>query len=143
MERMWLPGLCGFAQRLELPELGEPLQGTRLDLPHPLARYAEPPPDLLERHRPCVTVHAVAEPDHLALLLGKLPDSVPERLLGKAHVHLLGGLGRLTRDEVAERGVFPFPDRLVEARDHPGRLPRLAYLLLWQLRRFRDLLVSG
>src|SRR6476620_12254817 len=67
----WLHPLARFAERGNLAALGQPLQCSRLDLAHALARQSERAADLFERLRIGVAVHPVAKLHDLALSVGQ------------------------------------------------------------------------
>src|SRR5215210_1832486 len=131
-----------LAERRDLASLGEPLQGLGLDLPYALSCQPELLPDLLERLRIAVAVHAVAELDHVAFALRQGVDRTADGVLREADVHFLGRLGRLSGDQVAEARVALCADRLVEARDRAGGGPYLLHVLQRELRLLGDLLVG-
>src|SRR5207248_325928 len=97
-----------LGQRLEL------LQRVVLDLADPLARDAERAADLLERAR-LLALQAEAELDHLALALRQRVERLLDVLAAQRERGLLvGRLGRLVLDEVAELGLLLLADRLLE-----------------------------
>src|SRR3954452_1392657 len=92
--------LLGFSQRLQL------LQRLILDLANALARDVEGAPDLVERAR-MLAAQPVAELEHAALAVGEILERLAERLLGEdLRGPLVGGLGPLVGDELAELGLF-------------------------------------
>src|SRR5918911_1684851 len=130
-----------FAQALELARARQPRERLRLDLAHALGGQAEPAAGLAQRGR-VVAVDAVAQPDHLLLLVGELRDRAPERLLAQRDLDLLLGLRAVAREQVSEAGLLLAADRLVEARDRARGVAQLADLVQRQLSRLRDLLVG-
>src|SRR5205085_5426377 len=102
------------------------LQALVLDLPDPLARHVERPPDLVERAG-MLAVEAVAKLEHLPLARREAGEDVAQRLLAQ---HDLRGLVRqrlrLVGEEVAELRLLLVADRLLE-RDR--RLRAAANLL--------------
>src|SRR6266540_5554821 len=132
----------GLGESLDLAPFGEPPERLCLDLPDALPRETERAADLLERFRIRVAVHPVAELHDLPLPVGEGLDGATDGLLRKADVQLLGRLGLLAGEEVAELRVSLVPDGLVEARDRAGGGLHLFDVLERQLRLFRDLLVG-
>src|SRR3954468_4317786 len=105
--------LC-LGKRLEL------LERVVLDLPDALARDVERPPDLLQRVRTRAG-QAEAHLDDFPLALRKRIQRPPHVLLAEVlGGHLEGRLGGLVLDEVAQLGLFPLADRLLEC-DRPRR----------------------
>src|SRR5581483_7884714 len=113
-KRLSLDRLRRRAERSDLALSRQPLQRLQLDLAHALARDPELSTDLLERFRVGVAVHAVPELDYLLLAVGELLDRVPHRLLAQPEDDLLLDVAGFVRDQLAERGVALFADRLVE-----------------------------
>src|SRR6266542_61680 len=130
----------GDLQRFDLTVDREPLEGTRFDLAHALTREAELAADRLQRCRVAVTVEPVAALDDLALAVRQLRDCAPEHVLVEADRELRFRLRALARKEVSEPSFAVAPERLVEARDRPRRLPHLVDLLQRQLCLLGDLL---
>ena len=95
---------------------GEALERPVLDAAHALRRQAQPPAGLAQWRR-VVAVDAVAQPDHLPLLLGELLERAVHRLLAQADLDLLLGLGPVARQQLAQLGLALLADRPVEARD--------------------------
>src|SRR5213593_3050705 len=104
-----------FAQPLELPRPRQPLERLRLDLADALGGQSEAPAGLAQRGW-LVAVDAVAQPDHLLLLVGQLGDRAAEGVLPKRDLDLLVGGRTLAGHEVAQSRVL-LADRPVEARD--------------------------
>src|SRR5439155_6228585 len=113
-------------QRLGLCERAQLLQALVLDLPDPLARDAERPPDLVQRAR-MLAVQPVAKFEHAALAGREAAEHAPQRCLAQLH---LGDLVRqrlvLVSEEVTELGLLVVADRLLERdrrlRAAPDRL---------------------
>src|SRR6266571_7125196 len=116
-------------ERGDLALPGQPLQRLRLDLPDALARDPQLAADLLERLRVWISVHAVAELDHLLLAVGQALDRASQRVFAEADDDLLLDVPRLVGEELSERGIALAADGLVEARDRPRRRPHLADVL--------------
>src|SRR5918996_3158150 len=115
-DRLLFPqrALGGVPEPLRLGQPLQLLQRVVLDLPDPLARHPEGPPDLLQRPG-LVAPQPVAHLDHLALARGQGVQSATHVLAPQ----VLGGqlerrLGRLVLDEVAQLGVILLADRLLQ-----------------------------
>src|SRR4051812_12246982 len=132
----------GFLQPGHLAGRGQPLERLVLDAANPFGRQPEPLPGLAQR-RGLVPVDAVAEPDHLLLLLGQARERPVHGLLPEADLDLLDRLGRVAREERAELGVALRADGPLEARDRPAELARLLELAEADVCLFGDLLVRG
>src|SRR5680860_1565391 len=78
------------AERRDLAVLGQMAQRGLLQVAHALRRHAEPAPRLAQRHR-LRAVDAVAQPQHLALVLRELLDGTAQALLGQRDLDLLLG----------------------------------------------------
>src|SRR5207253_6272772 len=72
-------------QRLGLCERAQLLQALVLDLPDPLARDAERPPDLVQRAR-MLAVQPVAKFEHAALAGREAAEHAPQRCLAQLHL---------------------------------------------------------
>src|SRR5437879_1396518 len=103
---------------LNLGQAGEPSQRLDLDLTDALSRQAKPAADLLQRLW-LVVVEAVAEHEHLPLALAERGQHPLERLAAQGELDQLVREEPLVGDEVAEDGVLPVADRLIEARRPP------------------------
>src|SRR5215218_3493345 len=113
---MWSAALRSFAQRIQLTRAGERGQRLLLELAHPLGRQAEAAAGLAQRSRG-LAVDAEAKLDHVALALGQLRDGSLNRLHARRLGDLVGGLGAIVGQQVAESGLAVLADGLVEARD--------------------------
>src|SRR5262249_37251326 len=113
--------LRDFAELLCLGEALQLLERLVLDLPHPLARDVEGPPDLVQGPR-VLAAEPVAELEHAALAVGEVLEGLLQRLLGKQLGGALeGGLGALIGDELAELRLLLVADRLLEGDRGLGR----------------------
>src|SRR2546429_8100289 len=109
-------------QRLGLCERSQLLQALVLDLPDPLARDVERPPDLVERAR-VLPVKPVAELQHAALAGREAAQHAPQRRLPQLHLgDLVGQRLVLVREEVTELRLLVVADRLL-ARNRRLRGP--------------------
>src|SRR5712692_7439451 len=100
---------------LNLAQAREPSERFDLDLADALPRQAKPAADLLQRLR-LVVVEPVAEHEHLPLALAERGERLLQRLAAQGELDQLVGEKPLVGDEVAEDGVLPVADRLIEAR---------------------------
>src|SRR6476660_3464424 len=111
-----------LAKRLGVRKRAELLQALVLDLPDPLARDVEGPPNLVQRPR-MLTVEPIAELEHTTLARREAAEYSPERRLAEL---LVGDLVRqslvLVRQEMPELGLLVVADRLLE-RDRRLRAP--------------------
>src|SRR5204862_6221778 len=125
-------------ERFDLAVHGELLERTRLDLPHPLARDPELPPDRVERRRVAVAVQPVAQLQDLLLAVRQVRQRLLQHLLLEADVELLLRRRLVAREHVTERAAFVLlADRPVEARHRPGGGAHFTHLLQRQLRVLR------
>src|SRR6202042_58880 len=110
------------------------------DLADPLAGDVEGPPDLAERER-SLAAESVAKLEHAALAVGDAPKRVSQSLLGQdLDGALVGRLGMLIGDHLAQFGFLVVPDGRLERDRHSRRaLDRLDALRL-DPRDLRDLL---
>src|SRR2546421_9783868 len=100
--------LLRLCQRLEL------LERLVLDLPDPLARDVERPPDLVERPR-MLAAEAVAQLEHAPLAVAQILERLAQGLLGQnLGGALVWGLRALIGDELPELGLLFVADRLLE-----------------------------
>src|SRR5436190_18278296 len=120
--------LNAVLEPLRLGQGLELLQRVVLDLTDALARHAEGAADLFERAR-LLALEAEAELDHLALSLRERLQRLLDVLTAERQRGLLvGRLGQLVLDEVAELRLLLLADRLLE-RDGVLRHPKnLAHL---------------
>src|ERR1700753_3115765 len=96
------PRLSDVAELLRLSQRLKLLERLILDLPDPLARHVERPPDLVERARVLAT-EPVAQLEHAALPVAEVLERLAERLLGEDLGRpLVRRLGALVRDELPE-----------------------------------------
>ena len=107
--------LLGFAEVLEL------LERLVLDLADPLAGDVERAPDLVERARG-LAAEAVAQLEHAALAVGEVLKRVSQGFIGQdLRGALVGRLGLLVGDELAELGLAPRLRPASRARSAPAR----------------------
>src|SRR5215218_2634685 len=107
------PELGDVAELLGLRERLELLERLVLDLADALARHVERAPDLVERAR-VLPAQAVAELEHAPLAVGEVLQRLAQRLLGEdLGGALVGRLGPLVGDELAELGLLLVADRLL------------------------------
>src|SRR3954451_15732970 len=118
-----VPELLGLGEALEL------LERLVLDLADALARHVEGAADLVERPR-MLAAEAVAELEDAALAVGEVLQGLAQRLLGEdLGGALVGRLGALVGDELAELRLLLVADRLLEAdRGLRGALDRVDLL---------------
>src|SRR4051794_36492923 len=118
-----VPELLGLGEALKL------LEGLVLDLADALARDVERAPDLVERAR-VLAAEAVAELEDAALAVGEVLQRLAQRLLGEdLGGALVGRLGALVGDELAELRLLLVAHRLLEAdRGLRGALDRVDLL---------------
>src|SRR6185295_12441040 len=129
--------LLGLRERLQL------LQRLVLDLADALARDVERPPDLVERAR-VLAAEAVAQLEHAALAVGEVLQRLAQGLLGEdLRGALVGRLGPLVGDELAELGLLLVADRLLERDRRLGRALDRVDLLGVDPRVLGDLLGRG
>src|SRR5262249_31499321 len=124
---------------LHLPQRRQAPERLDLDLPHALARQAEPAADLLERLR-LVVGEALAEDQHLPLAPPQRGERLLERLAAERELDLLLRQRPVAGDEIPEDRVLLVADRLVEARGGAGGRADLARLLDRQAGLLGDLL---
>jgi hypothetical protein len=100
-EALWrVEQLSGFAE----PKLFERLT---IDLPNPLTRHLERPPDLVQRPR-MVAAEPLAQLEHA---MAELLQRVSQRFVGEdLGGPLVGRLGALVNDELAELGLLLVAD---------------------------------
>src|SRR5215210_2414427 len=130
----------GVPQPRDLARRGQPLERLVLDAANALGRQPEPLSGLAQR-RGLVAVDAVAEPDHLLLLLGQARQRAVHCLLPEADLDLLDRLGRVAREQRAELRVALRADGALETRDGPAELARLLEFADADVRLPGDLLV--
>src|SRR5215207_2336215 len=135
------PGSGGLGEAGHLARAGEALERLVLNATHPLRREPELPAGLAQGGR-VVPVDAVAQLDHLPLLVGERPECAAHRLFAQADLDLLGRLALLAREEIAELGVPLLADRAVEACDRARGIARLLELDDRDVGRLRDLLIG-
>src|SRR3954467_12551813 len=143
--KLWVPaepatGSDAVAQSLRFGQALELLQRVVLDLADALAGDAERLADLFEGAR-LAAGEPEAQLDHRTLALGKRRE---RRLdVGAAQRErrsLVGSLGVLVLDEVAELGVLLLADRLLERDGMLRHAQDLAHLVSRHLELLRDLL---
>src|SRR5215208_4513990 len=134
--------LCSLFEPGDLARAGQPLERLVLDAANALRREPEALAGLAERRR-LVAVDPVAEPDHLLLLLREVLERAVDSLLAEADLHLLDGLGRVAREELAQLGVALLADGALEAGDGAAELARLPQLPHGDVRPLSKLLVGG
>src|SRR3954452_19459248 len=138
---MWSAALRSFAQRIQLTGAGQRGQGLLLELANPLGREAEAAARLAQ-WRGGLAVDAEPQLDHVALALGQLRDGSLNRLHAGRLGDLVGRLGAVVREQVAEGGLAVLTDRLVEARHRARGAPDLDDLLDGQVDDRSDLLLG-
>src|SRR3954471_7993913 len=118
-----VPELLGLGEALEL------LERLVLDLADALARHVEGAADLVERPR-MLAAEAVAELEDAALAVGEVLQGLAQRLLGEdLGGALVGRLGALVGDELAELRLLLVADRLLQRdRGLRGALDRVDLL---------------
>src|SRR5829696_1578626 len=137
------PELGDVAELLGLRERLELLERLVLDLADALARHVERAPDLVERAR-VLPAQAVAELEHPPLAVGEVLQRLAQRLLGEdLGGALVGRLGPLVGDELAELGLLLVADRLLERDGGLRRALDRVDLLRVDPRDVRDLLRRG
>src|SRR3954471_14946299 len=100
--------LLGLRERLQL------LERLVLDLADALARHVERATHLVQRAR-VLAAEPVAQLEHAALAVGEVLQGLAQRLLGEdLRDALVGGLGPLVGDELAELGLLLVADGLLE-----------------------------
>src|SRR4051794_8478541 len=113
--------LGDVAELLGLGEALELLERLVLDLADALAGDVERPAHLVERPR-MLAAEAVAQLEHAALAVGQVLQRLAQRLLGEdLGSALVGRLGALVGDELAELRLLLVADRLFEADRRLGR----------------------
>src|SRR5262245_28093475 len=118
----------------------ELLQRVVLDLPDALARHTERASDFLEGTRRSA-VEPEAELDHLPLAFGERAQRAVDVLAAQRKLRgVEGRLGCLVLDEVAERALLLFADRLLEADRELRHAKDLPHLLRRHLELLGDLL---
>src|SRR4029450_6777981 len=131
------------SQLLRVREGAQLLQALILDLPDPLARDLERPPDLVERPR-LLAVEPVAQLEHPALPLRERPEDFRHRLPPQ---DVLGQLVRerrqLVGDEVPDLGLLVVADRLLERDGSLSAPANLVDLLDRQIQLVGDLDRAG
>src|SRR5207302_2598026 len=97
------PGFSGdVAELLSLGERLQLLERLILDLPDPLARDVEGPPDLVKRPR-VLAAKSVPQLQHSPLPIGEILERLAQGLLGEdLGGALIRGLSALVGDELAE-----------------------------------------
>src|SRR3954471_19001546 len=117
--------LLGFRKALQL------LERLVLDLADSLACDVEGAAHLVERAR-VLAAEPVAQLQHAPLAVGEVLERLAQRLLGEdLRGPLIGGLGALVGDELAELGFLLVADRLLERHRRLRRaLDRLDLLRL-------------
>src|SRR4051812_10258062 len=135
--------LGDVAQLLRLGQRLQLLERLVLDLADALARDVERPPDLVERAR-VLAAEAVAQLEHAALAVGEVLQRLAQRLLGEdLRSALVGRLGPLVGDELAELGLLLVADRLLERDRRLGRALDRVDLLGIDARDLGDLVGRG
>src|SRR4051812_5890204 len=119
-------GLRNIAELLGLREGLQLLERLVLDLADALARDVERAPDLVEGPG-VLPAQAVAQLEHAPLAIGEVLQRLAQRLLGEdLGGALVGRLGPLIGDELAELGLLLVADRLLEGdRRLRGSLDRV------------------
>src|SRR5687768_5926284 len=138
-EEFWT-GLRDVAELLRLGEALKLLQRLVLDLANPLARHVERAPDLVEGAR-VLAAQPVAELEHAAFAVREVLERLAECLLGQdLRRALIGRLGPLVGDELAELGLLLVADRLLERHRRLSRALDRVDLLGLDARDVGDLL---
>src|SRR5215210_2638266 len=138
---MWSAALRSFAQRIQLTGAGQRGQRLLLELANPLGREAKPAARLAQ-WRGGLAVDAEPQLDHVSLAFGQLRDGSLNRLHAGRLGDLVGRLGAIVGEQIAEGGLAVLTDRLVEARDRARGPADLDDLLDGQVDDLRDLLLG-
>src|SRR4051812_26043940 len=128
-------------QRGELTRLGEPPEGVLLDLADALGADAEAAAGLAQR-RGLLAAEAEAQPDDVTLALRQAHDGLLDRRGAGILDTLVLDQRLLGRDQLAEGRLAVLADRLIQARQRPGRLADLDHLVDRELDRLGDLVLG-
>src|SRR5207302_6947229 len=120
--------LGGVSERREIAALREPPQRVLLDLAHALGGDAELAARLAEGRR-LTAAEPEPELDDVALALGEAVDRFLHGARAGVGDNLVLRVGRVAREQIAERRLTVVPDRLVKACERPGGLADLDHLV--------------